>query len=312
MILIIVKGLGTLSRVRWTGLSCLLLLVLTACSASTPDGAGRPSVIATTTILGDVAANIGGDGATVEVLIPLGADPHDYRPSAQQVARIQSADLVVVNGLGLEEGLADVLRAAREEGVTILEVGPRLNPEPLATSDSGLDPHVWMDLDRMATAARLIGEALAEVDPSGDWRDRAEWYAGLLASTDVEIREILEVVPPEKRILVTNHDSMGYFARRYGFEVIGTVIPGGSTLADPSSAELAGLVEAVRRTGAPAIFAETTEPALLAEAVAAEVGGDVQVVELFTGSLGPPGSGAETLVALHLTNARRIAEALAC
>jgi zinc/manganese transport system substrate-binding protein len=110
--------------------------------------------------------------------------------------------------------------------------------------------------------------------------------------------------------MVTNHEAFGYFAARYGFEVIGVVIPGGSTLAEPSSAELAALVEIMESESVRVIFAETSQPTALAEAVAAELGGDVDVVELFTESLGPPGSGAETLSKMLLTNAERISAAL--
>ena len=110
--------------------------------------------------------------------------------------------------------------------------------------------------------------------------------------------------------MVTNHEAFGYFADRYGFEIVGVVIPGGSTLAEPSSSELADLVEVINQSGTSAIFAETTQPSSLAEAVAAELGDDVEVVELFTESLGGPGSGAETLQEMLLTNAARISEAL--
>jgi zinc/manganese transport system substrate-binding protein len=121
---------------------------------------------------------------------------------------------------------------------------------------------------------------------------------------------MLADIPASRRKLVTNHDSLGYFADRYGFEIIGAVVPGGSTLGDPSSAELAGLVEKISSAGVPAIFAETTEPTALAEAVAREVGDDVVVVELYTGSLGEQGSGADTLIGMLLTDAGRIAGAL--
>jgi zinc/manganese transport system substrate-binding protein len=131
-----------------------------------------------------------------------------------------------------------------------------------------------------------------------------------LSEADTEIVEILAAVGDDDRELVTNHDAFGYFADRYDFDVVGVVIPGGSTLADPSSAELAALVEVITETGARAIFAETTQPTRLAEAVAAEVGGDVQVVELYTGSLGEPDSDAGTLIEMLVTNAQRIADAL--
>ena len=144
----------------------------------------------------------------------------------------------------------------------------------------------------------------------GGWQERADSYAAVMEATDQEVEERLSVVPQDRREMVTNHEAFGYFADRYGFETIGVVIPGGSTLAEPSSAELADLVEVMGQSGTKAIFAETTEPTTLAEAVAAELGDDVEVVELFTESLGGPGSGAETLHEMLLTNAGRITEAL--
>jgi zinc/manganese transport system substrate-binding protein len=163
----------------------------------------------------------------------------------------------------------------------------------------------------VATAAELIAEQLIAIDPSIDWATRAGDYAATLRDADAEIVETLAAVPTDQRKLVTNHDAFGYFADRYGFEVIGVVIPGGSTLSDPSSAEIARLVDQITDENVDTIFAETTQPSRLAEAVAAEVGGEVKVVELFTESLGEPGSDAESLVGMLTTNAARIADALA-
>lgn len=302
----------------------LLLVVgsLVSCGdGGTGSDDGPPLVVATTTILGDVVASIVGEDAVVEVLIPVGADPHDYQASAAQIAELNSASLVVANGLGLEEGLEDTLEAAESDGVPVLEVGPLLDPLPLQSPGShdqgdeeaagGFDPHVWLDPLRMAEAAGLIAGRLAEIDAGTDWEGRAEAYAAELARVDEQIFEELSIIPEEERLLVSNHQSLGYFANRYGFEVVGVVIPGGSTLADPSSAQLAELVETMRREGVLAIFAETTEPGALAEAVAAELGDDVEVVRLFTESLGEPGSGAATLVGMLRTNAGLITDALA-
>jgi zinc/manganese transport system substrate-binding protein len=302
---------------RATFLALALTLVTAACSGSdSPAGAqDGVSVVATTTMLGDIASNVVGDAGTVTTLFPIGADPHEYQASAQQVAAIQNADLVIANGLGLEEGLADVLDSARADGANIVEIGPLVDPIPF-TQNTGTgekfsdDPHFWMDPLRDAEAARQIGSALAAVDPSGDWTTRAETYAAALASADAQATDILSAVPAAKRKLVTNHDALGYFAQRYGFEIVGVVIPGGSTLAEPSSAELTALVDKIKSEGVTAIFAETTEPSTLADALAAEAGGTVKVVELYTGSLGEPGSGADTLIGMLTTNAQRIAEAL--
>jgi zinc/manganese transport system substrate-binding protein len=220
------------------------------------------------------------------------------------------ADLVIVNGLGLEAGMEDVLEEVIADGATLIEVGPLVDPLPLGDAPDRLDPHIWMDPLRMAEAAAIIAAELAEVLPSVDWGAMADEYAAELREADAEIETILNQVEEGDRILVTNHDSLGYFADRYGFAVVASIIPGGSTLAEPSSAELAALVDVVEREQVRAIFAETTEPGALARAVAEEAGNGVAVVELFTGSLGGPGSGAETLIEMLKTNARLIADSL--
>lgn len=296
-------------------MAVLIGLVAAACSGGgeSPAGAdGRIEVVVTTSILGDITSNVlRGDG-TIDVLIPAGTDPHDYQASARQIAGLQRADLVIANGIGLEQGMVDVLDAARSDGVNILIVGDSLDPLPFhgAAEDTALDPHVWLDLDRVATMARLIAEGLAILDGDVDWQARAEAYAEELSEADAAVRATLASVGESRRRLVTNHDSLGYFASRYGFEILGTVIPGGSTLAAPSSAELGRLVALILAEGSPAIFTEVGEPDGLARSVADEAGPSVAVVALYTGSLGPPGSGADTVIGMMLTNAERIAGAL--
>ena len=316
MILIIGQNLGTATsqnRRHRVGILIVMTLALVACSdgASSDTGPGL-QIVATTTILGDVARNVAGEAASVEVLMPVGADPHDFQASAQQLAAVQGADLVIVNGLGLEEGLLDALEAARADGANILEVAPLLDPIPFGTQGTSddEDPHVWMDPIRMADATRFIATELLALDPGGDWLARADTYATELISTDEEIATVLGAVAVGERQIVTNHDSLGYFAPRYGFDIVGVVIPGGSTLGDPSSAELAQLVDVIETEGVKAVFVETTQPSALADAIAGEAGHNVEVVELHTGSLGEAGSGADTLVTMLETNARRIAGAL--
>lgn len=308
-----------------------LALAVGACSSAGDGDQHGVTVVATTNILGDVIRNVVGSDADVEVLIPTGADPHDFQPSSRQVAALVAADLVVANGLGLEEGLLDALESAERDGASIVYIAEALDPIPFSgdhdddhdevdheaadheTDHDGtatLDPHVWLDPIRMTEAARLVADALEALDPSIDWAARAEDYAGRLVDSDRRIQEILSAIPAENRKLVTNHDALGYFAARYDFVVVDTVVPGGATLGEPSSDELARLVQNIRSEAVKAIFAETTEPTALAEAIAAEVGSDVAVVELFTGSLGGTGSGAESLIELLESNAERIAAAL--
>jgi len=300
-----------LARLKGVCVASAFALLFAACGDAATE-AGSLRLVATTTMLGDVARNIVGDDAAVEVLYPVGADPHDFQPSSRDVAAMEEADLVIANGLGLEEGLTDVLESLEDDGANILEVAEALEPLPFAVEgdETEGDPHVWFDPLRMGDAARSIATELSSIDPGGDWTARAEEYASEILAADGKIVEILAAVPLETRKLITNHDSLGYFAERYGFEIVGVVVPGGSTLAEPSSSELAALVNQVENEGVPAIFIETTGPSVLAEAVAAEVGEGAAVVELYSGSLGEPGSGADTLIDMLITNAERVAEAL--
>jgi zinc/manganese transport system substrate-binding protein len=316
-------------------LSSLLLLVAAGCGGdeAVPPPAGAcagPRVVATTSILGDVMRHVVGEPSRVEVLMPVGADPHSFQASAAQAVAMREADLVVVNGLGLEEGLRTVIEAAEADGVTVVEAASFVEALPFGyeQANSGheveegveegdahgtLDPHIWTDPARMADVVSGLGEALASADPAcaDRWRAAAEDYREELLSLDGEIEAILAVIPPERRKLVTSHHAFGYFADRYGFELVGAIIPGGATLAAPSPADLAALVETLRSEGVRAIFAETTQPADLAEALAAELGEGVEVVSLYTGSLGESGSGADTYVGMQRVNAERIAAALA-
>ena len=286
-------------------------------------------IVATTTILGDVVSNLVGDDGRVETIMPIGADPHDFEASAQQAALIREADLVIANGLGLEEGLVDLIASAEGEGANVLELAPLLDPLPFAgdhghdedgdeaaepEDDHGDDdPHFWQDPVRMAEAVRLIAQRLAELqiaNPARDWSQRAETYAAEIMDAHAANESVLATVPIERRKLVTNHEAFGYFADRYRFEVIAVVVPGGSTLAAPSAGDLADLVEEMKHEGMRAIFAENTNPTALAEAVAAELDEQVTVVQLYTDSLGEAGSAASTYIGLITENARLVTEAL--
>jgi zinc/manganese transport system substrate-binding protein len=283
-------------------------LLMVSCAASTAQQDQGLLVVATTSILGDIASNVVGDEGRVEVLIPIGVDAHDFSASSQQASLLAGADLVVANGLGLEAGLEDLLGSVVDDGVEVLELAPLV--DPIELRDGGApDPHFWMDPIRVGDAALTLADTLDGHHPGG-WQERATSYATRLAATDGEIEEMLSVVPSERREMVTNHEAFGYFADRYEFEILGVVIPGGSTLSEPSSADLAALVEVMERSDTRSIFGETTSPTTLADAVAAELGDDVEVIELFTESLDSAGSGAETLSEMLLTNAGRISEAL--
>jgi zinc/manganese transport system substrate-binding protein len=273
----------------------------------------RVRVIATTSILGDVVSRLGGAGVELDVMIPRGIDPHDFSPSAQQVAAISSADLIIANGLGLEEGLEDVLAQAESEGIRAIEVGPEVDP---LRSDEGdgdghgaFDPHFWQDPLRMKMAVEVIGLSLVNVGVP-EAQELTAVYQAEIDAAQAEIVAVLDRVPSDRRLLVTNHDAFGYFADRYGFAIIGTIIPGGSTLAEPSSAEIAALVETIVANDVRAIFVENIGSGGLADILAAETGTEVEVVQLVSDALGEPGSETGTYLGMLVYNASVIADAL--
>jgi zinc/manganese transport system substrate-binding protein len=319
-------------------LVALLAALLAACGgAGGSSSSGQPSVVVTTSVLGDVVDNLVGDQVDVEVLMPRGADPHEASLSSRQADEMSRADLVVVNGAGFEQNMTDVIEQVEDDGTPVVRAaedadlltfaeeheaqeaagsGEDARDDEQAEAGHGhdegeVDPHFWTDPTRMAAATRALADHLAEVDgidPAA--LDEAEaGYLADLEALDAEMAELLAPIPEGDRVLVTNHEVFGYFADRYGFRVVGTVIPAGTTQAEPSSSEITQLAEVIRDTGVPAIFAETSSPTTLADALADEVG-DVEVVELFSESLGEPGSGGATYLQMMRTNAERIAEAL--
>ena len=306
-----------------------------ASKSPSPSETGNVSVIATTTMLGDVANNIiSCAGGTTTVLMPVGADPHDFSASSDQIASMVNADLVITNGLGLESGLTDALENAANDGANVMEVAVLIEPIKFGSGghddhsdeeghddhsdeeghdDHGhgdLDPHFWFDMNRMADAAQLIGAELTQITGDLGYTTCADTTATQIQAAESDVREILASIPVENRILVTDHDALGYLADLYGYEVAGTVIPAGTTLASPSSADLAALVATIKAEGVTAIFANTAEPSALADAVAAEIGGNVSVVTLYVGSLGGPDSPAATYIDMMRTNAALIAQGL--
>lgn len=305
-------------------------------SSEAPAALPGPTVVATTTMLGSVVSDIltcaVGDDSGLTVLFPMGADPHDFQPSSAQVASMSTADLVVANGLFLEEGLVAALSALSEEGAAVLEVAELVDPLAYGEEEGhddhddhgdeageeeghddhddhgDFDPHFWMDMSRMAIAAELIGNELAD---SGDmFVECGQSVAEEIRQAEVAVVEVLSGIPEANRVLVTDHDALGYFADKYDFSVVGVVIPGGSTLAEPNSQELAALVSVIRDKNAPAIFANIATASSVVTVLADEVGQDVSVVNIYVGSLGGPGTGAETYIDMMTTNAALIAAAL--
>jgi zinc/manganese transport system substrate-binding protein len=317
-------------------------VVLAGCAGDEgfPGGAqarDQPTVVVTTNILGDVVENLVGDELRVVTIMPVGSDPHEFQASAQQVAQIGAADGLIVNGAGFEEGLLDVIESAEGDGVPVFEAIGAI--ETIAFDDGshdeheadehddedededehidegehqGFDPHFFTDPARMALAADgIVAFLIANVDgvDATALKTNAASYIAQLEALDAEVEGLLVAIPSDRRVLVTNHEVFGYFADRYGFEVAGTIIPGGSTADGADARALAELAELIEHEGVPAIFADTSSSGELAATLADEVG-DIGVVELFSESLGSDGSDGATYLDMVRTNATRIANAL--
>lgn len=291
-------------------LACVASL-LTACA---PADDGRPLVVVSTNILGDVVEQVVGNQAWVMTLMKPDSDPHSFEISAQDAGRMRSADLVVANGLGLEEGLQQHLDATAEAGVPTFVAGDAVEVLDYAVGDAAgsPDPHFWTDPERMLDVVDGLADALAEVGgiDVGAVEIAAAAYADELRAVDDELTGAFATIPAGQRALVTNHHVFGYLADRYDFDVVGAVIPGGTTLAAPSAADLADLAAAIERTGVRAIFAESSSPDRLVRALADEVGLEVDVVELYSESLTAEGGGAEDYLTLMRVNADRITDGL--
>ncbi|MFI9730535.1 zinc ABC transporter substrate-binding protein AztC [Streptomyces sp. NPDC102359] len=302
----------SIARLRSLILGLLALAVAATATACT-TGDDRPGIVVTTNILGDVTREIVGDEADVTVLMKPGADPHSFGLSAVQAAELEQADLVVYNGLGLEENVLRHVDAARESGVATFAAGEAAGPLTFHTADDGgpegeegqPDPHFWTDPDRVRRVTALMADQVIEhvhgVDADTIGRN-ADRYAEKLAELTTWMEKSFDRIPEGKRALVTNHHVFGYLADRFGFQVIGAVIPSGTTLASPSSSDLRSLTEAMARADVRTVFADSSQPQRLAEVLRTEMRGQVRVVELYSESLTAKGEGADTYLRMMRAN----------
>ncbi|MFC9427595.1 zinc ABC transporter substrate-binding protein AztC [Streptomyces sp. NPDC056987] len=306
----------------------LLALVTAAAASACTTGEDRPRIVVTTNILGDITREIAGAEADVTVLMKPGADPHSFGLSAVQAAELERADLVVHNGLGLEENVLRHVDAARESGVATFAAGEAADPLTFRTAADGggktsgtgpeeaegqPDPHFWTDPDRVRKVAGLIADQVIKhvdgVDASAI-HAHADRYDEELTVLTAWMEKSFDRVPEDKRALVTNHHVFGYLADRFGFEVIGAVIPSGTTLASPSSSDLRSLTEAMAEAGVRTVFADSSRPTRLAEVLRAELGGRVRVVELHSESLTAQGEGADTYLRMMRANTTAMTDGL--
>lgn len=298
----------------------LIALVLAACqpASATPNPAGTGSapalrVLAAETFLADIAQNVAGNRLKVEALMPFGVDPHAYEPAPRDVVKIAESDLLLINGAGFESWLNKLLATAATKAV-VIEASAGLQPRTPGAGEAvtnETDPHYWLDPISVITYVANIRDALIAADPAGSviFTANAAAYTLRLQELDSYVSEQVAQVSPERRLIVTNHESFGYFADRYGFKIIGTIIPSVSTGASPSAQQLAHLVDRIVATKAIAIFLETGTNPQLADQLASETGIKV-ITGLYTHSITEPGGQAPSYIDMIKYDVQTIVAAL--
>ena len=293
--------------VLWT----LPILILSSCAAEPNSRSGKtaPVVLASTTFLADITHNIAGDGVTVDSLLPVGVDPHSYQPTPQDVTKIAQSKLLIINGAEYEHFIEPLLENAGGER-EVVEASAGLSPRTDAQSEHGVDPHLWLDPNNVIVYVENIREGLTHYDPDGaqTFQANADAYVAQLTELDAWITEQVSQIPPERRLLITNHESLNYFADRYGFTIVGTVIESFSTDASSSAQQMASLINHIKSSGAPAIFLDATDNPSLAQQIADETGVMV-ITDLYLESL-TDGSPAATYIDMMKHNVMRIVNAL--
>ena len=298
------------------------ITIVVAAAACTSGGSSEASdrrlqVVTTVSPITNIVANVGGDRVRVTAIVPEGTNSHTFEPAPSDAAVMTGADVVFVNGLHLEEPTLELADANVREGVPIVELGAEAITEdewiydfsfPEAAGDP--NPHLWTSPPLARRFAEIVRDELSRVDPAGtaDYRANFVAFADRLDELDRVAREVTASVPPEHRKLLTYHDSFPYFAREYGWEVIGAIQP--SDFADPTAQEVAGLIDQVRSEGLPAIFGSEVFPSPVLEQIAAETGA-TYVDDLRDDDLpGEPGEPAHSYIGLMVFDFRTIMGAL--
>lgn len=285
-------------------------------------GVARSVVLAGTSFLADIAQNVAGSRLRVTSLLPVGAEPHSFEPTPRDARGVADSRAVIINTPGFEPLVDALIKSAGRPDLVVIEaaagltgrmpqvgeMAPGADDPGAGTAAGEVDPHFWLDPLQVITYVANIEKGLSTIDAAGaeTYRRNAEAYVLLLRELDTWIAGQTADIPAERRLLVTNHESLGYFADRYGFRIVGTVFPTLGVEGTPSAKQLVALVEKIRATGASAIFLETGSSADLARQVARETGAEV-VTDLYTHSLGAQ---ASTYLDMMRWNVDLIVEAL--
>jgi len=319
-------NLSTNSFILITTFLMFLVLGTGACAAASPNQlTAQPDtehqvfkVVATTTIVADIVDQVGGDAIDLVTLLPVGADPHTFDPTPQDIAAIADAQVVFANGAGLEEFLEPLIESAGaagkvvyvSDGIEYLQFNGASEPETKNNLQNNTDPHTWTDPNNLIIWVQNIENTLSSLDPANAelYEKNAASYITELKDLDTWIREQVSQIPPENRLIVTDHLQYAYFARAYGFTQLGAIIPGFSTTAEASAQELATLTDVIKQYNVKAIFVGKTVNPNLAERIAEDTG--TQVIYLYTGSLTEAGGEADNYLDYVRFNVNAIVEAL--
>ncbi|EYB68799.1 periplasmic solute binding protein [Deinococcus phoenicis] len=287
--------------------SLRLAVILAVCGLPTAKAAALP-VSATTSIIGDFVKAVGGTRVRVNVIVPPGSDAHTFQPTTGAIRSLAGSRVLFANGAGLEPWLPKLKAAAPRVPVQELTAGLKLRAAPGGRAP---DPHAWWDPALAVGYARNAATALIKLDPAGkkSYEDNLNTFVEQVIGLDGYARKQFATLPAARRQIVTNHDSLHYLADRYGLKVIGTVIPGLGTEREPSARELAGLIQAVKKSGARVIFTENTVNARLAQTLARETGTKI-APPLYTDALGPSGSAGDTYLKAFRANVDTMVRAL--
>lgn len=309
-------------RAAWWMAVLAAAMGLAACGETAPTGGGAPPpllVVATTAQVADAARGVaaGRAGMQIDALMGEGVDPHTYKLTRSDSARLHAARLVLFSGLHLEGKMTDVLSELKRAGTPVVEVGEALPHERLIVAEGGAgqnDPHYWMDADLFALAVGVIADALTKADPAGgrEYAVNAQGYIERLRALDAYAKKAIGSVPEGRRVLVTSHDAFAYFGRRYGLRVLG--VQGISTESEAGLKDIEALVETIVKEKIPAVFVETSVSRRTLEAVIAGAAARGHTVtiggELFSDAMGAPGTYEGTYIGMLDHNITTIARAL--
>lgn len=297
-----------------------VVMLAAACGASaTPPPAGSTasngassgagsavSVVATTTVFADIVRNVGGGRVSVSSIIPAGVGPEDYEPKPEDAKKLVGADIIVSNGVGLDDFLDELIGAAGTQAATRLVLGDGIPPIMV---DGEANPHFWLDPSLVASHyVPAIAAALTKADPPGAtmYQANAAAYVAQLQALDDANKAKIATIAAENRKLVTFHDAFPYFAAHYGFEVIGVILP--NVGQEPSAADLAALVEKVKEAHVRAVFSEAQFNPKLADTLAREAGITSVVTTLYNDTVGPPPN--DTYLKMMAWNVDQIVQSL--